>query len=285
MEKNSIHPRIAWSAVVILLFLRIPYSVVLIYASANNTGWGPTVFQFGTYLLTAFLIWWEREDLPAVHIDTLALVLILFFKPVQTLILSYWGIDTPLAFPQPVGLLVWAVALALVIALWRSGYKPAPVGLGALGWLAGGLLAGLMLSALQNIGVFQANAAAHGQDLVSFSSLTASTGIAFFYQLGFASASEEPLFRGFLWGYLRRLGWREVWVWLAQAVLFMSAHLYFINALGFQFWVAVPAAALIFGLFAWRSRSVAPGMLAHAAYNAGAYVVLLGLLDSFFRSA
>ncbi len=280
-----VHRRIAWAILVLLLLLRIPYSIALTYLSPDNRGWGPTVFQLGTYLLTAFLIWWERRALSTFHIDTLALGMILLFKPAQTLILSYWGIDTPLALPHPAGVLIWAAAIGLVVALWRSGYRPAPIRGTAWAWLGAGSAAGLVLSVLPNIAVFRANLDSGGQDFAAFSSITMSTALSFLYQVGFAAISEEPLFRGFLWGSLRELGWREVWAWLAQAALFMSAHVYFINALPFNFWIAVPAGGLIFGLFAWRSRSIAAGMLAHAAYNAGVYVILLGLLVLFLRSA
>ncbi len=273
-----LHLRIGWLVLAMLLLLRIPYSVLLTYASADNTGWGPAGFQLGTYLLVVFLIWWERNDLSAVHIDTLAIALIIVFEPAQTVILRYWHIDTPLTFPHPAGLLMWAASIILLVALWRSPHKPAPIYGISLAWLAGGFLAGLLFSAVPNIDAFL-----RIQDIVPVPSLAASTAVAFFYQIGFAAVSEEPLFRGFLWGYLRRLGWREPWVWLGQALLFMLAHIYFINALHAQFWAAVPAAALILGLFAWRSRSIAPGMLAHAAYNAGAYVILLGALAAALK--
>jgi hypothetical protein len=57
----------------------------------------------------------------------LALIMILLFKPVQTLILSYLGIDIPLAFPHPVSLSIWLIAVGLIIALWRSGCRPVPI--------------------------------------------------------------------------------------------------------------------------------------------------------------
>ncbi len=278
LRTTSYRRRIGWLILVLLLLVRIPYSGLLTYSSASPTGWGPAISQLSNYCLTALLIWWERDDLSAMHIDTLTLVLIVLFKPAQTLLLRYWNIQTPLTFPHPAGLLIWAVAIALTAAIFRNARKPAPITGTSATWSAAGLLAGFMISAVLSLDAFR-----QVRNLAPLPSVTVSTGMAFFYQLGFATVAEEPLFRGFLWGYLRRLGWREVWVWLVQMVLFMLAHLYFINALHFQFWILIPASALVFGLFAWQSRSVAPGMLAHAAINASAYILLLNALAALLK--
>ncbi len=272
------HARVGWVILILLLLLRIPYTVIATYLWSRTTGWPPAVYQLGTYLLTAFFIWWERDDLSDVHLDGLSIVLIVLFGPAQTLILRYWGIQTPLTFPHPAGLLIWAAAIVLTIALGRSTFRRAVVNRTTVGWLAAGLLAGLLLASLQNLDSFR-----NAQNLVPLPSVSGSTGLAFFYQLGYAAACEEPLFRGFLWGYLRRLGWPDGRAWLLQAGLFMIAHLYFINALRLQFWLLIPASGLLFGLFAWRSRSIAPGMLAHAAVNSGAYILLLNALAAVLR--
>jgi membrane protease YdiL (CAAX protease family) len=275
---TDIRSRLGWLILILLLLLRIPYSIVLTYASASSTGWGPAIYQLATYSLTALLIWWERDDLAAMHLDTWAVALILLFKPLQTIILLYWGIETPLTFPHPASLLIWATAMALTVALRFSPRRLAPVTSTTSAWLTAGLLAGSAISAASALDVFR-----HVQNLVPLPSVSASIGMAFFYQIGFAAVSEEPLFRGFLWGYLRRLGMRELWVWLVQALLFMIAHLYFVNALHFRFWILVPGSALLFGLFAWRSRSIAPGMLAHAAINSGIYVLVLNALAAVLK--
>ncbi len=270
--------RFGWLALILLLLFRIPFSVLMTYQSTSIVGWAPAIYHLVTYVLTAFLIWWERDDLAVMHIDALSLALILLFKPAQTLILRFWGIDTPLTFPHPASLLIWATAITLAIGLLSSAHKPSPLTASAGAWLSAGLLAGLIISAASALDAFR-----HAQNLVPLPSVTASTGMAFLYQLGFAAVAEEPLFRGFLWGYLRRLGWREAWIWLIQTLLFMLAHLYFIDALHFQFWILIPGSALVFGLFAWRSRSIAPGMLAHAAINSGAYILLLNALAAVLK--
>jgi len=260
MIENSgqriLHDRIAWLAVVALLFLRIPFTIVRTYMFPSDNPVGPAIFHVGTYLLTAFLIWWERKVLSNFHIDPLALAVIILLKPVQTLALKSMNIDTPLTFPHPAGILLWVIAVGLIIALWVGGYRPKKIGTKAWAWLGFGLLTGLALSVLDNYRVFLASANMNGPSPVSLSSVATFTGRAFVYHLGFASISEEPLFRGFLWGYLRRLGWKDIWIWPAQAAIFMSAHLYFIDALPFEFWIVVPLAGLILGLFAWRSSSV-----------------------------
>src|SRR5215813_13233882 len=101
-DNDSLHAIVDWFALGALLFLRIPFSVYITYVYPSNEQWGPAIFQAGTYFLTAFLIWWERDSLAAFHIDGIALGLIVLLKPLQTLILSYWGIDIPLACPHPV---------------------------------------------------------------------------------------------------------------------------------------------------------------------------------------
>jgi membrane protease YdiL (CAAX protease family) len=283
-KRDGFHRLIAWTVVGALLFLRIPFSVYITYVYPNNEQWGPDIYQVGTYFLIAFLIWWEMDSLIEFHMDALAVMMVLVFKPVQTLILNYWGLDIPLAFPHPVSLSIWVIAVGLIMALWCGGYKPGPIPVNSWKWLCAGLLTGFALSSLQNLDVFLVNTNIGRYYTAGRSTLTTSTSLVFLYQLGFAAVSEEPLFRGFLWGYLRKSGLRDTWVWLVQAGLFMSAHLYFKDALPFNFWVAVPAAGLILGLLAWRSRSTGAGMMAHAAYNAGVYIILLKLIPLLYRT-
>ncbi|CAG0930278.1 hypothetical protein TFLX_01635 [Thermoflexales bacterium] len=90
----------------------------------------------------------------------------------------------------------------------------------------------------------------------------------FIYQLGYAAVSEEPLFRGFLWGYLRKLKCPEKWIWLFQTGLFMLGHIYYVTNAPVSFWIIVPVGGLVTGWLAWRSRSIATSMAAHGALNA-----------------
>lgn len=89
----------------------------------------------------------------------------------------------------------------------------------------------------------------------------------FFNQLNNAAVLEELLFRGFIWGYLIKLKWKENWIWLLQAFLFMMGHICYLGSYDLAFFIGIPATALILGLLAWKSRSISTSMTAHALVN------------------
>ncbi len=144
-------------------------------------------------------------------------MLIILFKPVQTLLLLFWGIDTPLTLPHLAGVVVWLVAIYLTVSLWKSGYKLYPIRGVPWTWMGTGLMVGLLFSVILNLGAFRDVVSSAKSSLSGNSGVNVSAsilGATLFYQMGFAPVSEEPLFQRFLWGHLRILGLREVWVWL-----------------------------------------------------------------------
>jgi len=275
MENNTLtqvdrrHQIITWALIGGLLFLRLPFlGGIALFAAPQ---WLTPAFQIGTYLLTAVLIWWERERLADYHIDRLALAIIILFKPVQTLIQAAWNFDRdPLTFPGPSGLSLWAIALGLLVAL-RLSRAPLPkmskrswgwFGLGILGGLAAVLVTAYPLSLQIDESQFYGK-----PDL--FGTLMAPAS--FLYQLGYAAVTEEPLFRGFLWGALHKAGWKPLWIWLCQAALFTLGHIYYITRAPFSFWFVVPVGALILGGLVWRSKSLSSSLAAHATLNTLGY--------------
>ena len=121
---NKLHRQIGWGILILLLTLRIPYSLAIIFYLPIENQIGAAVFEVGAYGCILFLIWWERNRLADFHIDGTALFLIIFFRPLQTLILNYWKVDAPLAFPRPAAWMIWLAALCLSVALWQSGFRP-----------------------------------------------------------------------------------------------------------------------------------------------------------------
>jgi membrane protease YdiL (CAAX protease family) len=61
-------------------------------------------------------------------------------------------------------------------------------------------------------------------------------------------------------------------------VLFTSAHIYLATQFPVMFWIFIPVAGLLFGLLTWRSRSIAPAMLAHGMVNGTIYVLFVLLI-------
>ena len=267
-----------WSILIVLLLLRIPYTIAIIYLLPIGNQSGAAIYEVSTYSLTSFLIWWERERLKEFHIDLLSLFLIFLIRPIQTLILSYWRVDSPMAFPRLLGLALWAVSLGSIAALWQSGFKPARVNARSLTWLVLGLFVGTGMSIAENLQSFRSMLHNATPMQTQLTPILYSTSLNVLYHLGFAPINEEPLFRGFLWGYLRQLQWKEPLIWCFQTVLFAVAHLYLAAQFPLKFWVFIPTAGLLFGLMTWRSRSIAPAMLAHAMINGSVYLPIVLLI-------
>ena len=271
--QGKAHQMAAWLLLAGLLILRLPFLTGITLFSSPE--WLDPVFEIGTYFLTACLIWWERERLAHFHIDGLALGIIILFKPVQTLYLTIvWNFNSnPLAFPNWPGLFLWGISLGLVAALWLSRAPWPKLSRKSWIWFGAGILAGLLTVLLMAYPMsLQVN---NGSDCVSSQMLTVLRRAlpAFFYQLGYAAVSEEPLFRGFLWGYLRLAGWKNRWICLLQASLFMLGHSFYIIRAPISFWLIVPFGAIVFGGLVWRTKSLSSSLAAHGISNALGYAV------------
>jgi len=267
--------------ILVLLTLRLPGLGGISFFSKAPPDWLGPVFEITTYLFTAILIWWERERLADYHINKLALGIIILFKPFETLFLALGGRgQSSLAFPQPFALVVWAIALGLFFAMRSSPLMTQKVPRSSLRWFGLGAAAGIGLAILLAYPMSLQIDKAELESIPQVFSLLVSFVFLFPYQLGYAAVTEEPLFRGFLWGYLRKKGIKDIWICLIQTGLFSLAHIYYLRDHPISFWIIVPLDAFVFGLLAWRSRSIATSMAAHGAVNTLGYS--LGLLLAFY---
>ena len=268
--------RVTWFVLILLLLLRIPYTIAVTYLLPIENQNGGAIYEVCTYILIAFLIWWKRDNLADFHIDKSALILIILLRPFQTLILTYWKVESPLAFPSIPSLMISVTALGLAILLWHSGIKTPSISASIWGWLAIGIFTGVCVSILENFNSFSSMLNNHG----SLSTLVMkSTSLNLLYHLGFAPINEEPLFRGFLWGALRQRKWNDNSILIFQTILFTSAHLYFAKQYPLLFWVFIPGAALLFGFLTMRSHSISPAILAHGLINGSVYVLAAGIIS------
>lgn len=284
-DNKSRHQQVFLLTFAGLLIFRILFLGGLGFFNTQGN-WINPVYQIGTYLLTLFLIWWEIDNLAEYHIDTLALIIIILFKPIQTLIQKYWEFnDNLLTFPSTPSLMIWVAAIVFTIGMWSKRSKLPVIKPAKLGWIFGGAAAGLLTMIVLSFPMsFQIPKDTLSPGISIASSLKNTLPrlpIEFVYLIGYAAISEEPLFRGFLWGYLRQLKWRELWIWLFQAGLFMLSHIYYLSRAPISLWIMVPVGSLVLGWLAWRSRTIVSSMVAHGMMDATGY--FFGYLMAIIR--
>ena len=234
-----------------LLFLRFPFligaSLVLPQQPTLPRTISMFVFIIGTYLLTAVLIWWEREHLREFWIDLaagIAFLLNLFCFPIGIGLFRAMRRQQA-RFPSPLpNIWHWAL-LGAILAIFCNIFIFAGLGIeppGARGSQPAGF--GFLLPAL-------------------------------FLQTTMAAVYEEPLFRGFLWGYLRRAEWKDVWIWPFQAFLFTLGHVYYLQAEAIGPWfLRLVLPSLLLGFIAWRAKSIFASMVTHGFINASGDMLL-----------
>ncbi len=258
------HKIVAWCLLGGLLFLRLPFLTGI--AMFAFPIWLMPVYEIGTYLLIALLIFWERNHLADFHIDKLSLIIIILFKPLSTIVGYLTGSTrNPLVFPHWPSFSFWLIAIGLIIALRCSRTSLPGITKTSLAWLGLGLVVGLLLDLLLMYPLsFQVDTS------INFPIQKTLRGIPlnFLSQISSAAIDEEPLFRGFLWGMLLKSGWKNVWIWLFQTALFVIGHLFYLNGSLLSLWLYVPIAGLVFGALVWRSKTIASSMATHALSNA-----------------
>lgn len=264
------HNTITWLLIAALFFLRIVLAGLGLTLIRNPPHWMMPVYEIGTYLFTGVLIWWERENLAQFFIDRLAIIILVLGKPYELLL--HW-LEIPFNYP-PRSDIYWLylpIALGLLIVFLLVYPKLHRIQIKNWLWLLAGIVAGIVSGIL--VGYLLRSQFPGGTERLTLS-------IMLFLpteQLVYAGIAEEPFFRGFLWGGLRRAGWKDSWILVFQVILFMVGHLYYFRSLPLSFWIIVPLGGLVTGVLAWRSRSIATSMAGHGFFNA------VGQMIAFYR--
>lgn len=77
---------------------------------------------------------------------------------------------------------------------------------------------------------------------------------------------EEPLFRGFFWGYLNKYKLSDITICIIQTLLFWGGHINYIDT-GLNFWIWHPITAFLLGLIIVKTKNIAYSLGAHALVN------------------
>lgn len=250
----------------VLLILRFPMVILPCYGLLPiSKEAGLTIFEIGTYPLTALMILLKRDCLEKYHIDRLALGL-LVFAPLgcfvtQGIFQSGWR-ELPLSTYVNAG---FALLFLTALLIWRPDL-PRRGGKTMWKWVVIAILVALCESVVWGY-LVRIQRIIPSDMRIDLPKEAFRAFLLIFPQLSTAAAMEEPLFRGFLWGVLKDRGWKELWIWLFQALLFMLGHIYYLGINNYSFFLVVPLGALVLGLAAWKSRSIGTSILIHGISN------------------
>lgn len=249
-----------------LILLRFP---LLILVGCHFIGLSDdivlAVYTNGTYLLSAALIIYERKRLPCFNIDLFSLILFIgipLLSPFVDNIGKFLNINIYLNH-SPFKIIV-ALLLSLGLVILKPKFEKKALAKAVL-WLMITVLAGLLFSIL--FAYLQCRQLHIGLVLkTKYDLVLAITSL--LQQIAFAGISEEPLFRGFIWGYLTDKGFKWHWIWIFQALLFTLGHLYYLSS-GYLYslFIIVPISGLLLGLIAYRSRSIGNSIICHGLLN------------------
>lgn len=252
--------RLSMILFIVLILLRFP----LLFAAAFgliDDSYGIAIYLCGTYFCTGLFICLNRTRLDQFNFSFAALFLF-FMAPIAGLINN--GDDYTVWLR-----LVMAIGFAVYILFKRNiQLVKVPKSKIALNMIFTLMLCIAVPLLFWAIGGFESYESEHNPlsakyviDLLCF-------------HFAFAAVSEEPLFRGFMTGYLRKRGMKELTICIAVAFAFWMGHIYYIGT-GINFWLIHPIAALLFSVVAMKTKSVSYPMILHSCINAFTEVLRL----------
>jgi membrane protease YdiL (CAAX protease family) len=241
--------------------IRIPV-IYFIYIDPTTSNWQFVAAFVAMYIIISALIWHNRRDLSSFHIDRTFLVIFILFGSV----FRFRILDSFTTFFLEIFLIFFILVFSIVLI--RGKYQPIAFPIFSK-WNGLALISGLVVRLFPFLFILN-----HVFDLIKapdsasfFTMFLIELLKNFFREMGDTVIIEEPVFRGFLWGVLRKQNWSESKILLFQAFLFWISHGYYVNS-PLTFWVALPLFSLWLGYLALKSKSVIPPMIAHGIFNA-----------------
>ena len=262
LSKYKFQQIISMIIVVLLIFFRFPYIILPRLIGHTNNATLTYIVCDATYVLSACFFIFNSKTLHEynIHGDSM---LIFILAPIITPLTYY--ILTPLVPLKPPAhyyyiQIITALILTIFIAITKvkfRRYKIKALILWTLASIVIGFIIGGSLGYI--IGINNKN---------RYYSASFPTFIYLFVtQLSNAAVIEEPLFRGILWGMLKKLKLRDSLILLIQGLLFWLAHIYYIIQNPISFWIIVPICSIVLGWVVLKSKNIGTSMIVHAIIN------------------
>ncbi len=212
------------------------------------------LYTISVYIFTAALLILDKGDLSDFNLDRFSITMLvagIIFRSI-------------LGIPGEVNLLVWTrVSGVLVIIVVIKKWKLIPIT--NFKWAAIGVISGfailiptIPIEALQPITYLGIDFSKSNVFVLMFQQ--------FIYNLSFVAPIEEIVFRGFLWGFLKRLGWNVEKIIVAQGILFWFTHIIRLGT-PLTFFITIPLGIIIFSLLTRYSKQLSAPILAHLVSN------------------
>lgn len=249
-------------------------------------GLGRSYYDYGvivSFILTGLLIHIYRFELKRFNIDTFSIILIFILRPICSLIEYSWGLSRITAFPRSGGIVLVITSLVFIILhLSWKGNEKGTTSFESIGMrLRYGMISGILISIILIIpNAFRFSII---KEVIVEPSTLYSIIENILFQGGYAASYEEPFFRGFLWGYLIKKGYKERTTLFIQAALFTVAHYYYIPDKIISFIVVVPICAISLGLIVRRTKSISSSIIAHSiinGYNKQFFDMIIGAYEA-----
>ena len=242
--------KLSFMLLIVLLFLRYPLLFGSQFGNINHTV-ATIVFLSGTYLCTGIFICRNLKNLYRYCISTPALVLFLL-SPIMAYFSNPNDPTTIIRIAMAVVFAAYCFKKRNVISAVKNDVKT--IIQNSLFVIVCILITTLLFAYIRGFsGV---------ENPVTLSQLI----LGLMFQVSYAAVSEEPLFRGFLWGSFRQLGLNEIWICILQALLFWLGHIYYLNT-GINFWMVIPIGSLVLGLVIIKTKSITYSMITHSFIN------------------
>ena len=259
MTGTAKHEKVNLGILISLFFLRF----VLLFLSHVNiidSNLGLVIYLLGTFILTGFFICKNIQNLSLFNISGFA-IFIFLFSPIFSIIADPYNFIAYINIP---------IAIIFGVYLFRKK-KELTLTKTLTNKLAGNIVITLIITAaIIAIGVFiKEFKGGDNLDPLNLEWIIHQL----LFQLSFAAIMEEPLFRGFLWGYLKKYKLRDISICIIQALLFWFGHIYYMDT-GLNFWIWHPIAAFLFGLIIVKTKNIAYSLGAHALVNTVAQIFM-----------
>jgi membrane protease YdiL (CAAX protease family) len=180
--------------------------------------------QLVMYLLIIALLVQTRNDWETNNIDRFSVLLILF-----------GGILLGLNFSRSIFAL-FASIIFIAITVWvffkfhRLNNLSLRINRSDVIFMITGFVSGLLLSLLFSIPaiLFPQNGQLN-QRMYQWAAILLSFAVNFFFHFSNAAILEEPIYRGFLWGYFRSLRWKNLSILLMTTGIFWLSHINYLD--------------------------------------------------------